>query len=94
MPRTRTLWTESILHCVTISICMAPSAEFRSSNNDKRAGARGAFASIFLYSMRYTIFFNAMIWVVLSTGQGYGSRCGYRGDRGNCFVTNDSISYF
>ncbi|KAF5563774.1 high-affinity glucose transporter [Fusarium phyllophilum] len=66
MPRTRTLWSGSIVLCVVISICMALSAEFRSSNNDNQTGARGAIASIFLYSMSYAIFFNAMIWVVPS----------------------------
>jgi hypothetical protein len=66
MPRTRTLWSGSILLCVMIAICMALSAEFGSSNNDNQAGARGAIASIFLYSMSYAIFFNAMIWVVPS----------------------------
>ncbi|TVY67227.1 High-affinity glucose transporter [Fusarium oxysporum f. sp. cubense] len=66
MPRTRTLWSGSIVLCVMIAICMALSAEFGSSNNDNQAGARGAIASIFLYSMSYAIFFNAMIWVVPS----------------------------
>ncbi|KAF5578576.1 high-affinity glucose transporter [Fusarium subglutinans] len=66
MPRTRTLWCGSIVLCVMISICKALSAEFGSSNNENQAGARGAIASIFLYSMSYAIFFNAMIWVVPS----------------------------
>ncbi|KAF4445484.1 putative transporter (major facilitator superfamily) [Fusarium austroafricanum] len=66
MPRTRTLWIGSIILCVMISICMALSAEFGSSSNDNQTGARGAIASIFLYSMSYAIFFNAMIWVVPS----------------------------
>ncbi|KAI1040028.1 hypothetical protein LB505_006011 [Fusarium chuoi] len=66
MPRTRTLWCGSIVLCVMIAICMALSAEFGSSHNDNQTGARGAIASIFLYSMSYAIFFNAMIWVVPS----------------------------
>ncbi|KAG9503409.1 hypothetical protein J7337_006254 [Fusarium musae] len=63
-PRTRTLWTGSIVLCVMIPICMALSAGIGSSNNDNQAGARGATASIFLYSISYAIFFNVMIWVV------------------------------
>ncbi|KAG5742800.1 hypothetical protein H9Q70_014479 [Fusarium xylarioides] len=66
MLRTRTLWTGSIVLCIMISICMDLSAEFGFSSNDNQAGARGAIASIFLYSMSYAIFFNAMIWVVPS----------------------------
>ncbi|KAF5663030.1 high-affinity glucose transporter [Fusarium circinatum] len=66
MPRTRTLWSGSIVLCVKISICMALSAEFGSSNNENQAGARGAIVSIFLYSMSYAVFFNDMIWVVPS----------------------------
>jgi sugar porter (SP) family MFS transporter len=65
-PRTRTLWTGSLVLCVMISVCMGLSAEFGTKSNTNDAGARGAIAAIFIYSMCYAIFFNAMIWVVPS----------------------------
>ncbi|KAL1594381.1 hypothetical protein SLS60_010141 [Paraconiothyrium brasiliense] len=65
-PRTRTLWSGSLVLSVMISICMALSAEFGTAGNSDQAGARAAIASIFIYSMCYAIFFNAMIWVVPS----------------------------
>jgi sugar porter (SP) family MFS transporter len=65
-PRTRTLWTGSVVLSVAISICMALSAQFGSSGNKNEAGARAAIAFIFIYSMCYAVFFNAMIWVVPS----------------------------
>ncbi|KAF4447832.1 sugar transporter [Fusarium albosuccineum] len=65
-PRTRTLWVGSIILSSMIALCMALSAEFGSKDNQNQAGARAAIASIFIYSMCYAIFFNAMIWVVPS----------------------------
>lgn len=65
-PRTRTLWTGSLVLSCMIAICMALSAHFGSVDNDNQAGARAAIASIFIYSMCYAIFFNAIIWVVPS----------------------------
>ena len=65
-PRTRTLWTGSLVLSVMIAICMALSAEFGTGGSTSQAGARAAIASIFIYSMCYAIFFNAMIWVVPS----------------------------
>ncbi|KAH7136946.1 hypothetical protein B0J13DRAFT_677715 [Dactylonectria estremocensis] len=65
-PRARTLWTDSVVLSVMISICMALSARFGSVEAENPAGARGAIAMIFLYSASYAIFFNAMIWVVPS----------------------------
>lgn len=65
-PRTRTLWSGSLVLSVMIAICMALSAEFGTGGSTNQAGARGAIASIFIYSMCYAIFFNAMIWVVPS----------------------------
>lgn len=65
-PRTRTLWTGSLVLSAMIALCMALSAEYGSSNNSNAAGARAAIAFIFIYSMSYAIFFNAMIWVVPS----------------------------
>ncbi|KAI4863399.1 general substrate transporter [Hypoxylon rubiginosum] len=64
-PRARTMWTGSLVLCVMISICMALSAIYGHSAGDL-SGARGAIAFIFLYSMAYAIFFNAMIWVLSS----------------------------
>lgn len=65
-PRTLTLWSGSLVLSVMIAICMALSAEFGTGGSTSQAGARGAIASIFIYSMCYAIFFNAMIWVVPS----------------------------
>ena len=65
-PRTRTLWIGSFILSAMIALCMALSAEFGSSDNTNEAGARAAIACIFIYSMCYAIFFNAMIWVVPS----------------------------
>lgn len=65
-PRTRTLWSGSLVLSVMIAICMALSAQFGTGGSSNQAGARGAIASIFIYSMCYAIFFNAMIWVVPS----------------------------
>lgn len=63
-PRVRTLWSGSLVLSIMIAICMALSAQFGDGSNE--AGARAAIAFIFLYSMSYAIFFNAMIWVVPS----------------------------
>lgn len=65
-PRTRTLWSGSLVLSVMIAVCMALSAEFGTGGSTNAAGARGAIASIFIYSICYAIFFNAMIWVVPS----------------------------
>lgn len=65
-PRTRTLWSGSIVLSTMIAICMALSAQYGSKTNKNAAGAQAAIAFIFLYSMGYAIFFNAMIWVVPS----------------------------
>ncbi|CZR43762.1 uncharacterized protein FPRO_07321 [Fusarium proliferatum ET1] len=56
------LWCGSIVLCVMIAICIALSAEFGPSHNDSEASARGAVASVLLYSISYAIFFNAMVW--------------------------------
>ncbi|KAH6616429.1 general substrate transporter [Boeremia exigua] len=65
-PRTRTLWSGSLVLSVMIALLMGLSAEFGTGGSTNQAGARGAIASIFIYSMCYAIFFNAMIWVVPS----------------------------
>jgi sugar porter (SP) family MFS transporter len=65
-PRTRTLWIGSVVLSSMIAICMALSATFGTKDNHNDAGARAAIAFIFLYSVCYAIFFNAMIWVVPS----------------------------
>lgn len=65
-PRTRTLWTGSVVLSVMIALCMALSAVFGTKDNQNEAGSRAAIAAIFIYSMCYAIFFNAMIWVVPS----------------------------
>ena len=65
-PRTRTLWNGSLVLAIMLSICMALSSQFGSKGNTNDTGARAAIAFIFLYSMSYAIFFNAMIWVVPS----------------------------
>ncbi|QKD56722.2 general substrate transporter [Fusarium oxysporum Fo47] len=66
LPRTLTLWSGSLVLSSMIAICMALSAQFGSVDNENQAGARAAIASIFVYSLSYAIFFNAMIWVVPS----------------------------
>ncbi|KAF4983464.1 hypothetical protein FZEAL_1193 [Fusarium zealandicum] len=65
-PRVRTLWIGSIVLSCMIALCMALSAEFGSKSAGNEAGARAAIACIFIYSMCYAIFFNAMVWVVPS----------------------------
>lgn len=65
-PRTRTLWGGSVVLSVMLAICMALSSQYGSTSNNNETGARAAIAFIFLYSMAYAIFFNAMIWVVPS----------------------------
>ncbi|KAF4783484.1 hypothetical protein HER10_EVM0010496 [Colletotrichum scovillei] len=65
-PRTRTLWSGSLVLSAMIALCMALSAVYGNKNNDNEAGARAAISAIFIYSMCYAIFFNAMIWVVPS----------------------------
>jgi hypothetical protein len=68
-PRTRTLWSGSVVLSVMISIVMAFSAIYGSdgsSQSGSEAGPRAAIAFIFIYSMCYAIFFNAMIFVVPS----------------------------
>ncbi|KAI1089900.1 general substrate transporter [Rostrohypoxylon terebratum] len=62
-PRARTMWTGSLVLCVMISICMALSAVYGNQSGNL-SGARGAIAFIFLYSMAYAIFFNAIVWVL------------------------------
>lgn len=64
-PRTRTLWTGSLYLCVMVSLVMALSAEFPSGTTNI-AGPRVAIAFIFIYSLGYAMFFNAMVWVVPS----------------------------
>lgn len=65
-PRKVTLWSGSIVLATALAICTALSAEFGSEDNTNQAGARAAIGFIFIYSMCYAIFFNAMIWVVPS----------------------------
>ena len=65
-PRKLTLWSGSIVLATALAICTALSAEFGSEGNTNQAGARAAIGFIFIYSMCYAIFFNAMIWVVPS----------------------------
>ncbi|KAJ0316420.1 hypothetical protein Brms1b_005450 [Colletotrichum noveboracense] len=65
-PRTRTLWSGSLVLSAMIALCMALSAVYGNKDNDNAAGARAAIAAIFVYSMCYAVFFNAMIWVVPS----------------------------
>lgn len=65
-PRTRTLWSGSLVLSSMIALCMALSAEYGNAGNENPAGARAAIAAIFIYSTCYAIFFNAMIWVVPS----------------------------
>ncbi|KXH28304.1 hypothetical protein CSAL01_00838 [Colletotrichum salicis] len=65
-PRTRTLWSGSLVLSAMTALCMALSAVYGNKDNDNAAGARVAISAIFLYSMCYAIFFNAMIWVVPS----------------------------
>lgn len=65
-PRTRTLWSGSLVLSCMIALLMALSATYGSADNDNAAGARAAIAAIFIYSACYAIFFNAMIWVVPS----------------------------
>lgn len=65
-PRTRTLWTGSLVLSAMLALCMALSARYGQEDNENAAGARAAIAAIFIYSMCYAIFFNAMIWVVPS----------------------------
>ncbi|RSL63850.1 hypothetical protein CEP53_004283 [Fusarium sp. AF-6] len=65
-PRTRTLWSGSLVLSAMISLLMALSAEYGTSDNENQDGARAAIAAIFIYSMSYAVFFNAMIWVVPS----------------------------
>ncbi|KAH7309903.1 general substrate transporter [Stachybotrys elegans] len=62
-PRTRTLWSGSLVLCTMLAICMGLSATFGTAGGSE-AGARGAIAAIFIYSTCFAIFFNAMIWVV------------------------------
>jgi hypothetical protein len=65
-PRKLTLWSGSVVLCVLISICMALSATYGSRDNQNADGARGAIAFIFIYSASYSVFFNAIVWVVSS----------------------------
>ncbi|KAL0932411.1 sugar transporter [Colletotrichum truncatum] len=65
-PRTRTLWSGSLVLSAMIALCMALSAVYGSKSNENAAGARAAIGAIFIYSMCYAIFFNAMVWVVPS----------------------------
>ncbi|KXJ85638.1 general substrate transporter [Microdochium bolleyi] len=62
-PRTKTLWGGSLVLCTMLAIVMALSATFGQAGGSQD-GARGAIAAIFIYSMCFAIFFNAMIWVV------------------------------
>lgn len=64
-PRTRTLWIGSMFLCVMIAIVMALSAEYPAGTTST-AGPRVAIAFIFIYSLGYAMFFNAMVWVVPS----------------------------
>ncbi|XDG08390.1 hypothetical protein ABKA04_008005 [Annulohypoxylon sp. FPYF3050] len=63
-PRARTMWTGSLVLCVMIAICMALSAVYGEQSSGNLSGSRGAIAFIFLYSMAYAIFFNAIVWVL------------------------------
>ncbi|TLD18550.1 hypothetical protein PspLS_10271 [Pyricularia sp. CBS 133598] len=65
-PRVRTLWTGSVLLSIMIAVCMALSAVYGSSSGGNQDGARAAIAMIFIYSATFSIFFNAMAWVVAS----------------------------
>ncbi|KAI1400619.1 hypothetical protein F4819DRAFT_460965 [Hypoxylon fuscum] len=57
------MWIGSLVFCVMIFIRMALSAIYGQSGGDL-FGTHGAIAFIFLYSMAYAIFFDAMIWVL------------------------------
>jgi uncharacterized membrane protein YccC len=65
-PRKWTLIGGSGVLSVMLAICMALSAQYGTKGNNNEAGARAAIGFIFIYSMCYAIFFNAMIWVVPS----------------------------
>ena len=65
-PRKVTLWSGSLVLATALAICTGLSAQFGSEDNTNQAGARAAIGFIFIYSMCYAIFFNAMIWVVPS----------------------------
>lgn len=65
-PRVRTLWSGSVVLSVMIAVCMGLSATYGTGDDDSGDGARAAIAVIFLYSVCYAVFFNAMIWVVPS----------------------------
>lgn len=65
-PRKVTLWSGSLVLATALAICTGLSAQFGSGDNTNQAGARAAIGFIFIYSMCYAIFFNAMIWVVPS----------------------------
>lgn len=62
LKRAVTVWAGCLSLAIMISICMALSAVYGSGEN--QAGAQGAIAMIFLYSIIYAVFLNATIWVV------------------------------
>jgi len=64
-PRSRTLWTGSLVLSAMIAVCMALSSQYGKVGSNQ-AGARAAIGFIFIYSACYAVFFNAMIWVVPS----------------------------
>lgn len=64
-PRARTLWSGSLVLSSLLAVLMALSAQYGSTKKDT-PGGRAAIAMIFLFSLAYAIFFNAMIWVVPS----------------------------
>lgn len=65
-PRTRTMWTGSLVLASMIGICMALSAAYSKKSNTNEAGAQGAIAAIFIYSMAFGVFFSSMVWVIPS----------------------------
>ncbi len=62
---TRYLGIGSLLMAVTLAICMALSARFPSGSTNK-AGGYAAIAFIFLNSLTFSIFFNALIYAASS----------------------------
>jgi len=64
-PRSRTLWTGSLVLSAMIAVCMALSSQYGKVGSNQ-AGARAAIGFIFIYSACYAVFLNAMIWVVPS----------------------------
>ncbi|KAH8593729.1 hypothetical protein B0O99DRAFT_653230 [Bisporella sp. PMI_857] len=63
--RTTTLWVGALSMCITLSICIALSAEFPTGSPDI-SGGYAAIAFIFIYSTCFAIFFNDLIYAASS----------------------------